>query len=124
MSVVKRLLLYLMAAFYALGGTMHFVRADWYLAMMPPYLPWPLMLVVLSGVAEIAGGIGVLIPKTRRLAAWGLIVLLVAVFPANLYIAMENVPVFGATEGPGVLGWLRLPLQLVFILWAYQYTRD
>jgi len=124
MPVVKRLLLYLMAAFYVSGGIMHFVRADWYLAMMPPYFPLPLMLVYLSGAAEIAGGIGVLIPKTRRLAAWGLIVLLVAVFPANLYIAMENVPVFGATEGPGVLGWLRLPLQLVFILWAWWYTRD
>jgi uncharacterized membrane protein len=90
---------------------------------MIPFLPAPLALVYISGIAELAGGIGVLIPKTRRLAAWGLIALLVAVFPANIYVAVENVPLFGAAEGPGIWGWIRLPFQALAISWAWIYTR-
>ena len=101
---------------------MHFVRPDFYVAMMPPFLPAPLALVYISGAAELAGGIGVLIQRTRRLAGWGLIALLVAVFPANLYVAIDNVPMFGATEGPGILGWVRLPFQAVFIAWVWWVT--
>jgi uncharacterized membrane protein len=86
-------------------------------------LPHPAELVMISGVAEILGGIGLLIPGTRRWAAYGLAALLVAVFPANIYMAVAHV------SFPGVLGsrwlqWLRLPIQLPLIWLALHYARD
>jgi uncharacterized membrane protein len=66
----------------------------------------------------------VLFPPTRKLAAWGTIALLVAVFPANVHIALNDIPLFGATQGAGALNWVRLPLQAVLIAWAWWYTRD
>ena len=124
MSIAKRILLWVMGAFYVWAGIAHFLRPDYYIPMMPPYLPWHSELVFLSGVAEVLCGLGVLFPPTRKLAAWGTIALLIAVFPANIHVAVNNVPVFGATEGAGPLGYIRLPLQLVLILWAWWYTRD
>ena len=123
MSTTKRILLWMMAVFYVLAGLMHFRRPDYYMPMMPPYLPWHAALVFLSGLAEFGLGIAVLIPSLRRAAAWGIIALLIAVFPANIHIAMHNVPVFGATEGAGIWNWLRLPLQAVLVLWAWWYTQ-
>ena len=124
MSIVKRVLLWVMGAFYIWAGVAHFLRPDFYVIMMPPYLPWHYELVILSGVAEVLCGVGVLIPRTRKLAAWATIALLIAVFPANIHVAVNNVPVFGATEGAGPAGYVRLPLQLLLIAWAWWYTRD
>jgi uncharacterized membrane protein len=112
-----------MAAFYIVAGLMHFVRPDAYLPMMPPYLPWHRPLVLLSGAAEMGLGLAVLVPALRQLAAWGIILLLIAIFPANVHIALDNVPLFGASEGAGVWNWVRLPLQAVLIAWAWMYTR-
>lgn len=123
MSMTKRILLWVMAAFYVFGGIMHFARPDYYMPMMPPYLPWHAALIFLSGVAELGLGIALLIPALRPAAAWGIILLLIAVFPANLHIALHNVPVFGAAQGAGIWNWVRLPLQGVLILWAWWYTR-
>jgi uncharacterized membrane protein len=123
MSTIKRILLWLMAAFYIFGGLMHFARPDYYMPMMPPYLPSHSALIFLSGLAELVLGIAVLIPTLRPLAAWGIIALLIAIFPANVHIALHNVPVFGAAEGAGIWNWVRLPLQLVLILWAWWYTQ-
>lgn len=86
--------------------------------MVPPYLPSPPALVFVSGVAEIAGGLGVLIPPLRLAAAWGLILLLAAVFPANLQVALHGWP--GVDLPPWVL-WLRLPLQPIFIWLVYRF---
>lgn len=122
MRTPKRVLLWIMAAFYVLGGVMHFARPDFYLPMMPPYLPWHAALIFLSGVAELGLGLAVLSPVLRRFAAWGIILLLIAIFPANIHIALHNVPVFGATQGAGVWNWVRLPLQGVLILWAWWYA--
>lgn len=98
--------------FVAAGGN-HFRAPEVYLGMMPPWLPWPAILIQVSGAAEILGGVGLLVPATRKFAGWGLIVLLVAVFPANLHVALQGrMP--GFDFSPTVL-WLRLPLQLVFI---------
>jgi len=124
MSTVKRILLYVMAAFYIWAGVNHFRVPEFYTAIMPPYLPWHLELVYLSGVAEILCGVGLLIPRTRVLAAWATIALLVAVFPANLHVALNNVPMAGRTEGLGIWNWVRLPFQFLFIAWAWWYTRE
>src|SRR4051812_49208535 len=99
-------------------GALHFVRPEAFVRIVPSALPAPLMLVYLSGAFEIAGGLGLLVARTRRLAAWGLIALYVAVFPANLNMALNDIP-FGEGPTPPALLWLRLPFQLVFIAWAY-----
>ena len=124
MSLVKRVLLYVMAAFYMFAGVMHFLRPEFYAPMMPPYLPWHGFLIFLSGVAEVGLGAAVLVPSLRKMAAWGIILLLIAIFPANVHIALNNVPLFGNPEGAGILNWVRLPFQAVLILWAWWYTQD
>jgi uncharacterized membrane protein len=104
----------LLAAFFVFAGTWHFVSPKTYLAIMPPYLPWHLPLVYLSGLAEILGGIGVLVPRLRKLAGWGLIALLIAVFPANIQMLL--------TGFNGIPQWVliaRLPLQFAMIAWVW-----
>ena len=120
----KRPLLYLMGLGYVVAGVLHFVVPELYAQIIPPILPAPLALVYLSGVAEIACGVGVLIPRTRRYAAWATIALLVAIFPANVYMATSMVVVDGIGGGDPspLIRWARLPLQGVLILWAYWYT--
>ena len=123
MSWIKTVSLYVMAAFYAFAGINHFRAPEFYLPIMPPYLPWHEELVFLSGVAELLIGIGLVIPRTRVLAAWGAIALLIAVFPANLHMALADVPVGDPPQSAGALRWVRLPLQLVLIAWAWWHTR-
>ena len=122
MSRTKRVLLWVMGGFYILNGMNHFFNADAYIAIMPAYLPWHSQLVVLSGVAEIAVGVGVLIPSTRVTAAWAIILLLILIFPANLWVAMNGLPYVG-DEPNTVLNWVRLPFQVVLIAWAYWYVK-
>ena len=127
MSVAKRVGWYLLAAFYLYAGWNHFRDPGFYVPMIPPGWPAPRELVDLSGAIEFGLGFAALafghVPQLRRAIAWGVIALLVAVFPANLYIAFENVPIGGRTEGLGVWNWVRLPFQLLFIAWAWIYTR-
>lgn len=123
MSRPKRVLLYTMAAFYVLAGMNHLVNPDFYVALIPPGLPEPEWLNLISGLAEIVLGVFVLEPRTRALAAWGLIALLIAVFPANLYVALENVGPQGPGSGAGLANWVRLPFQGLFLGWAWWYTR-
>ena len=115
-------MLLLMSSFYLFTGYMHFVKPEYLLDMMPSFLPYKMELIYLSGLAEIFGGLGVLIPYTRKLAAWGLILLLFAVLPANFHIAIHDVPVFGFTEPPGLYAWTRIPMQILLIKWARWYT--
>ncbi len=107
-----------LALFFAFAGLNHFVSPKPYLAIMPPILPWPLALVYLSGAAEIAGAAGILFRGTRKLAAVGLITLLLAVFPANIYAATHGMQM-GDYAVPSWLRWARLPLQVVLIIWVY-----
>ena len=123
MSLPKRVLLWVMGVFYIVGGINHFANTDFYMPMMPPYLPLHLELVYLSGVAEVVLGVAVLDRSLRTLGAWGIILLLIAIFPANLHIALHNVPLGGRAEGLGIWNWVRLPFQAVFIVWAWWYTR-
>jgi len=114
--------LVVMSAFYVFAGAMHFVRPAFYLAIMPPFLPAHLFLVYLSGVAEIVLGLALWVPSLRRWAAYGIVALLIAVFPANVYMWLGDV----AIDGKRVPGWghaIRLPLQGVLIAWAYWQGR-
>jgi uncharacterized membrane protein len=120
MGTLKLLSKYSLGLLFVLGGLYHFINPALYLRMMPSYLPWHLFLVYLSGFFEAALGLLLLVPKYTRLAAWGLIALLVAVFPANLQMALQPEMFPGI---PPLALWLRLPLQAVFILWAYSLTR-
>ncbi|MEM4780783.1 MAG: DoxX family protein [Halalkalicoccus sp.] len=123
---LKRPLLFVMAPAYVLAGVLHFVVPELYVQIVPPLLPAPLALVYLSGLAEIAVGIGLLIPRTRQYAAWATVALLVAIFPANVYMATHGVVIEGMPGGgdPSDLArWGRLPLQGVLILWALWYTQ-
>ena len=107
----------LLALFFVVAGANHFRAPEIYLGMMPPWLPWPLTLVQASGVAEILGGIGALGPRTRRFSGWGRMVLLVAIFPANLHVALQGrMP--GFDFSPLIL-WLRLPLQMLLLGWVW-----
>jgi uncharacterized membrane protein len=123
---LKRPLCYVMGGIYVIAGIMHFVAPESYAQIVPPYLPAPMVLVYLSGVAEIALGLGMFHPRTRPYAAWGLIALLIAVFPANVYMATSGVVIEGASapiRDPSPLArWGRLPMQVVLIAWAWWYT--
>jgi uncharacterized membrane protein len=115
---------WLLGALFVAAGLNHFVKPEVYVKIMPPYLPWHYELVLISGVFEILGGVGLLIPRTSRAAAWGLIALLVAVFPANAHMALH--PEVGAELFPALppaAYWIRLPFQAVLIAWAYWFAR-
>jgi uncharacterized membrane protein len=118
--MIKSALKVVFGLFFVGAGINHFLGTGFYLRMMPPYLPLHLELVQISGVAEIVLGVLLLIPQTSAVAGWGLIALLVAVFPANLQMALhpDTFPEFR----PAAL-WLRLPLQAGLIAWAFWYTR-
>ncbi len=111
----------LLGALFIGAGALHFTRTDTYLSIMPSYLPLKRELVLLSGAGEIAGGAGVLLaPPLRRWAGWGLIALLVAVFPANVEMIRRPLEVNGAPRFPASLLWARLPLQAALIAWVWK----
>lgn len=116
-SVLRNVALGIAALFYVFAGVMHFLKPAMYLRIMPPYIPFHEGMVALSGVFEILGGVGLLIPRTRRAAAWGVTALLVAVFPANVYMATNPIET-GTTAIPDGLRWGRLVLQPLLIWWV------
>ena len=112
---------WLLAGLFVVAGVMHFVRPEFYVSVMPTYLSWHLELVYVSGVCEVVLGVLLVVPRTRRVAAWGLIALLIAVFPANVHMALNPDPF--PSVPPAVL-WARLPLQAVFVAWAWWFTKQ
>jgi len=122
----KRSLRRVMGANYVLAGVAHFLAPESFARAVPPEFPRPRALVYLSGVAEIALGLGVQFDRTRRASAWGIVALLVAVFPANVYMATDDVAVeFAPDRLAGVAraaAWARLPLQAVLVLWAWWHA--
>lgn len=104
------------------SGSLHFIKPEIFRQIMPPALPAPNALVAVSGAAEIAGALGLMIPSTRRAAALGLCALLVAVFPANIYMALAHER-FARTV-PAWLLYTRLPLQAVLIAWIWGCQRN
>jgi uncharacterized membrane protein len=119
-SRLKQLTRYIYGVFWIAAGQNHFLHTLFYVSIMPPYLPWPLALVYISGMAEIGLGLLLLFKRWSALAGWGLIALSIAVFPANIYMALH--PELYPWASPRGL-WLRLPLQGALIAWAYWYTR-
>lgn len=111
---------YLLGVFFIAAGINHFVNPAFYVGIMPPYLGWHSELVLVSGVAEVALGALMLFRQWAAWAGWGLIALLVAVFPANVHMALN--PELYPSISP-VLLWLRLPLQPVMMAWAWWHTR-
>ena len=119
MNQGRRFWCYFYGVAFIVAGANHFLNTPFYVSIMPPYLPWHEALVYVSGLAEIGLGGLLLFERWSRLAAWGLIALLIAVFPANVHMAMH--PEQYEWASPLAL-WLRLPLQGFLILWAYWYT--
>lgn len=116
----KLILKYLLGLLFVVAGLNHFINPDFYLKIMPPYLPWHLFLVYVSGFFEVSLGVALLIKRSTRLAAWGLIALLVAVYPVNVHMALN--PDLYPQYNQALL-WVRLPIQVVLMVWVYWYTR-
>ena len=119
MELIKTILMWVMAAFYIYAGYNHFKIPKFFLKITPPWVPYPKIVNIIVGIVEIVLGILLLIPSTRIMAAWGIIILLVLVFPANIYHYTSNGA--GTKVSMKFLKW-RIPFQLVFIAWAYWYT--
>ncbi len=122
MRYVKTISKWVFGLFFVGGGVGHFINEGFYLEIMPDYIPQVLHTpaVVVSGIFEILLGVMLLVPRTTRLAAWGIIALLIAVFPANIHAFQHSEEIFGVSQAEH---FIRLPLQGVMIAWAYWYTR-
>jgi uncharacterized membrane protein len=118
----KEVLRGILAVCMLLTGALHFVTAEPFVKIVPDVLPHPLALVYISGFFEILGGIGLLIPTVSRAAAWGLVALFIAVYPANLNMAFNQIHLNGIPDSPWFQA-IRLPFQFVLIAWAWWYTR-
>lgn len=118
----KEVLRGILAVAITIVGITHFTHPEQYARIVPPVFQYPVAMVYISGIFEILGGIGLLIPFVSVFAAWGLVSLFIAVFPANLYQAIHSIPIDGIPHHP-LLYWFRLPFQAVLIAWAWWYTR-
>lgn len=118
-SMLKLISLYLMASLYLAAGINHFINPRLYMRIIPRVLPNPELINWASGLAEIILAIGLVIPATRIYSAWGIIILLILVFPANIYHLTSSTPGVGL---PTWILWLRLPMQGLLIWWAWVYT--
>ena len=117
---IKYLSLMVMCIFYILVGISHFTSPIWYVQIVPPSLPYKLELVYVSGLFEILFGGMLFFKKTRFLAGWGLILLLIAVYPANIYLAKTNGAAMNTTP---LVAWGRLPVQFIFVGLAYLHSK-
>ena len=118
----KQILRGVFAVCIIIAGMTHFIAPDTYVKIVPPQLPYPEAIVYISGFFEILGGVGLLVPLVSQAAAWGLVLLLIAVYPANINMAVNNIHLNNVPDG----NWfqaIRLPFQFVLIAWAYWYTK-
>ena len=122
MAIIKIGSMYLMSIGLIYIGIDHFIDPDFFLNIMPPYLPWHLELVYISGFFEILLGVLLMFKKYRFYAGWGLILLFIAVYPANIYLAFNEAPQKALEISPFLASWVRLPIQFILIAMAYWYT--
>jgi uncharacterized membrane protein len=113
--------LFLQTVFYCIAGVNHLWHPAPYAAIMPPWVPWHYPVIYISGIAEFALGIFLIPDRTRKTAAWLIILLLVCIFPANIQMLLNYLR---AHNSDTWLAWVRLPLQLLLIAWAYLFTKD
>ena len=119
-NYIKPFSIIVMSWFYIYTGLLHFTNTNWFLQIVPPYLPMKMELVYLSGLFEVILGIMLIVPALRYYAGWGLILLLIAVYPANIYLAQTN---GAAMNTSALVAWGRLPFQFLFIGIAYWHTK-
>jgi uncharacterized membrane protein len=118
---MKKLGLYTLSAMFIFTGIAHLMNPGVFEKIVPPFLPFPHAIAILSGIAELLLAVGLLPKKTRRLTAWAVVAFLVCIFPANIYMYMARESAF-----PDIPAWAllaRLPLQFAMMAWAWQYTR-
>jgi uncharacterized membrane protein len=123
-KILKKMALYFTGLFFCLAGAHHFIAPEFYKPMMPPYIPIPMELIYISGFFEIIGGIGLMIPKTRVIASWGLMALLLAVLPADIHFWTKINPLPNAYVSLSWVLFLRIPLQFLFIAWLYMFAKN
>jgi len=124
MKKIKLISIIVMSIFYISVGAKHFIDPAWFVQIMPPYLPFHYEAVYLSGFLEILFGLMLLFSKTRYYAAWGLVLLLFAVYPANIYLAFNERAQNTLEISAFAASWVRLPIQFVFIALAYWHSKD
>ena len=117
--MIQNILTYTLSLSFLTIGTLHFTHTDFFMQIMPPYIPYHKFCVLFSGLAELSIGVAVAIVSLRRYAGWAILLLLLAVFPANIHMAVNNVQIAGLPEMPLWALWARLPLQFVFAYWAW-----
>jgi len=123
MSTLKKISLVLLIIGYVAAGINHFRIPQFYIGIIPAYMPFPNILNTLAGVLEIAGGLGLIFKSTRQFAAWGIVLLLIAFIPVHTAMLSGHTQLNGAHVQP-VWAWVRLFFQPVLIVWAWWYTRD
>ncbi len=123
-SILKRVSTYAMSIGYVTVGLGHFTNTSFFLKIMPPYLPYHTELVYISGLFEIILGLGLLFKSLKKWVGWGLIFLLIAVYPANIYLAFNKAPQEAINITPFLASWVRLPMQFIFITLAYIHTKS
>jgi uncharacterized membrane protein len=122
-TILKTTLKAVLSLFMVIAGILHFATPEPFIKIVPGFLPFPAALVYISGIIEIALGIGLMLPNTQVLSAWGLIALFIAVYPANLNMAFNHIQLGDIPDAWWVHA-IRLPLQAVLIAWAYWYTNS
>ena len=123
-KTIKYISVYGLGFGYLMIGINHFLDPAFFLKIMPPYLPWHLELVYLSGAFEIILGLSLMISKLRTYAAWGIIFLLIAVYPANIYLAFNEAPQKALEISPFLASWVRLPIQFILLGFAYWHSKE
>ena len=125
MNILKYISIYIMSILYVYVGINHFIDTKSFLIIIPPYLQTiGLEIIYLSGIFEIILGILLIIPKYRKIASYGIILLLIAVYPANIYLAFNEEPQNLMGISSFMASWVRLPLQFIFLGLAYWHSRD
>ena len=123
MKLFKDITIYIMSLLYVIVGVKHFINTDFFIAIVPPFISWKKEAVLLSGIIEVILGVLLLFNKTRKLAAWGIILLLISVFPANLYLYESEIPrnIIGVSKNQALF---RLPFQIPLMIIAYWHTKE
>ncbi len=122
-STFKEITVYVLSLFYIYVGIKHFIDPYWFVQIMPPYLPYHLELVYLSGFFEVFLGFLLLFNNSRKYAAYGIILLLIAVYPANIYLAFNDLPQKALDISSFAASWIRLPIQFVLIGVAFWHSQ-